>query len=97
VLGPEVTTGPDGEPLATRNTALVERLRDFDAVVVAGQAKSHCVAWTIDDLLIELPALARKVYLLEDCSSPVCVPGVADFTSAAEDAGGPPVSWTRGG
>jgi nicotinamidase-related amidase len=86
VLGPEVTTGPNGEPLATRNTPLVDKLRDFDAVVVAGQAKSHCVAWTIDDLLTELPDLARKVYLLEDCSSPVRVPGVVDFTSAADAA-----------
>ena len=51
MLGPEVTEGPDGEPLARRNTALVERLLEFDAVIVAGQAKSHCVAWTIDDLL----------------------------------------------
>jgi nicotinamidase-related amidase len=47
-------------------------------VIIAGQAKSHCVAWTIDDLLTEIqsqdPSLAQKVYLLEDCSSPVVVP-----------------------
>ena len=51
MLGPEVTEGPDGEVLAERNVALIERLLEFDAVIVAGQAKSHCVAWTIDDLL----------------------------------------------
>jgi nicotinamidase-related amidase len=89
MLGPEVTHGPDGEVLAERNVALVERLLDFDAVVVAGQAKSHCVAWTIDDLLsgdTEVHRLAERVYLLEDCSSPVVVPGVVDYTDDADAA-----------
>ena len=59
-------------------------------MIIAGQAKSHCVAWTIDDLLKEIrladESLARKVYLLEDCSSPVVVPGVMDFTDQAAEA-----------
>ena len=89
VIGPEVTFGSDGEPIASRNEELVERLLGFDAVVIAGQAKSHCVAWTIDDLLEGTGAdrrLAEKVYLLEDCSSPVVVPGVADYTDDADAA-----------
>jgi nicotinamidase-related amidase len=86
VLGPEVTTGPDGEAIARRDLELVERLRGFDAVVVAGQAKSHCVAWTIDDLLEGFGDLAPKVYLLEDCTSPVVVPGVVDYTEQADGA-----------
>jgi nicotinamidase-related amidase len=89
VIGPEVTDGPDGEPIASRNDDLVERLLSFDAVVIAGQAKSHCVAWTIDDLLEGTRAdrrLAEKVYLLEDCSSPVVVPGIADYTDDADAA-----------
>src|SRR5207248_3277026 len=53
MLGPEVTQGPDGDPLGQRNEELVEKLLTFDVVVIAGQAKSHCVAWTIDDLLAE--------------------------------------------
>ena len=32
------------------------------------------------------PSCASKVYLLEDCSSPVVVPGVADFTQQADEA-----------
>ncbi len=51
VLGPEVTRGPDGELLGEKNSPLLEKLFSYDAVVIAGQAKSHCVAWTIDDLL----------------------------------------------
>jgi nicotinamidase-related amidase len=86
VLGPEVTAGLGGELLGERDTHLVEVLGGFDAVLVAGQAKSHCVAWTIDDLLDAAPGLATKVYLLEDCTSPVTVPGVADYTDRAEAA-----------
>ena len=86
VLGPEVTTGPDGEEIEPRNSALIERLRAFDTVVVAGQAKSHCVAWTIDDLLSDFGELAPDVYLLEDCTSPVVVPGVVDYTEEANAA-----------
>ena len=89
MLGPEVTEGPGGEPLAARNTALVEKLLTFDAVVVAGQAKSHCVAWTIDDLLRDdavRERLAPRTYLLEDCTSPVVVPGAVDYTDEANAA-----------
>jgi nicotinamidase-related amidase len=32
------------------------------------------------------PELARRVVLLEDCTSPVVVPGVVDFTDAADAA-----------
>ncbi len=87
-LGPEVADGPDGEPIAERNAALVDRLLGFDAVVIAGQAKSHCVAWTVADLLRDATArgLAGKVYLLEDCTSPVVVPGVIDYTEEADAA-----------
>jgi nicotinamidase-related amidase len=90
VLGPEVTEGPDGEPLGERNAPLLEELLDYDAVVIAGQAKSHCVAWTIDDLLSSPTlldqGLAQKVYLLEDCTSPVVVPGAVDYTEEADAA-----------
>jgi nicotinamidase-related amidase len=59
-------------------------------VIVAGQAKSHCVAWTIDDLLAhddsQVARLAERVYLLEDCSSPVVVPDVVDYTDEANAA-----------
>jgi nicotinamidase-related amidase len=89
MLGPEVTEGPDGEPLGARNTQLIEKLLTYDAVVVAGQAKSHCLAWTVDDLLEHdalRTALAEKTYLLEDCTSPVVVPGVVDYTDEANAA-----------
>ena len=89
-LGPEVLDDPYGRPIGVVNTELVHVLRDFDAIVIAGEAKSHCVAWTVQHLLDGLaaidPALLRKVYLLEDCTSAVVVPGVVDYTELADAA-----------
>jgi len=88
VLSPEVTDDDQGNPIAQRNDLLIQRLLACDRVIIAGQAKSHCVAWTVADLLQAIqaqnPTFAQKVYLLEDCTSPVVVPGVVDFTDQAE-------------
>ena len=90
MLGPEVLEGPDGDRLDRLNTDLIDALLTFDAVVVAGQAKSHCVAWTIDDLIAgdetSVRLLAEQTFLLEDCTSPVVVPGVVDYTESADEA-----------
>ena len=89
VIGPEVERGPEGELLGEHNNKFIETLKEVDRLVIAGQAKSHCVAFTIADLLSDLqkedPALAKKIYLLEDCTSPVVVPG-ADYTEQADAA-----------
>jgi nicotinamidase-related amidase len=89
-LGPEVARDHMGAPLGSRNGRLIERLLRFDAVLVAGQAKSHCVEWTIEDLLrdslVRQHGLADRLYLLEDCTSPVVVPGAVDYTDAADEA-----------
>jgi len=90
MLGPEVESDREGEPLGRRNQPLIEELLRYDAVVIAGQAKSHCVAWTIQDLLddptVQGRHLEEKVYLLEDCTSSVVVPDVVDHTDDADAA-----------
>ncbi len=97
VLAPEVLMRHDGRPLAQRNTQFVKTLLDADAVIIAGQAASHCVKSSIEDLLGEITAtdarLAKKVYVLRDCMSAVAVPDPAkpgafvfDFTPQAEAA-----------
>jgi nicotinamidase-related amidase len=90
VLGPEVREGPKGEELGLKSEKFFKKLLEFDAVLFAGQAKSHCVAWTIADLLEDILArdrkLVEKVYLLEDCTSPVVVPGAMDYTDLADAA-----------
>jgi len=96
VLRPEVLLRHDGAALAQKNAQFVETLLRADAVVIAGQAASHCVKSSIDDLLDEIVAqggaeLARKVYILADCMSAVAIPDgrggyLADFTPQAEAA-----------
>jgi nicotinamidase-related amidase len=95
VLRPEVLLRHDGAPLAQRNTQFLKTLLTADAVIIAGQAASHCVKSSIDDLLSEIaaqdPALAKKVYVMTDCMSAVTVPDgtgglAADFTADAEAA-----------
>lgn len=95
VLRPEVLTRFDGGALAQRNTQFLHTLLASDAVIIGGQAASHCVKSTIDDLLAEIVSvdktLAKKIYLLTDCMSAVAVPDgkggfVADFTDQATAA-----------
>jgi nicotinamidase-related amidase len=95
VMRPEVLSRFDGAPLAQRNTQFLKTLLAADAVIIAGQAASHCVKSSIDDLLDEIvasdPALAKKVYVVTDCMSSVTVPDgkggfVADFTAQADAA-----------
>jgi nicotinamidase-related amidase len=90
VLSPEILEDEAGKAIDRQNTKLIQKLLDFDALIIAGQAKSHCVAWTIEDLLIEIQQkdlnLAKKVYLLEDCTSPVVIPGIIDFRDRANAA-----------
>ncbi len=100
VLAPEVRLRHDGGTLAGRNEDFLRILLGADAVVIAGQAASHCVKSSIEDFLEALRAtggeaaeLVRKVYVLEDCMSSVTVPDpaspgsfLADFTPQAEEA-----------
>lgn len=86
-IGPEVLEDSQGKPLGEKNNQLLTLIRHTDAMIIAGQAKSHCVTWTIEDLISELqpidPGLTDKIFLLEDCTSPVVIPDVVDFTDSA--------------
>ncbi|MGK9234448.1 hypothetical protein KXS07_34025 [Inquilinus limosus] len=97
-FAPEVPDRWDGGRLVKPqdDSALLELLR-ADRIVVAGQASSHCVRWSVDDLLGRMraldPALPRRVYVLRDCMSAVVgldvegrpIPAL-DFTPHAEEA-----------
>ena len=92
IFKPEVMTTFEGGPIpgSQKNVVLIQSLMTSNIVIITGQAKSHCLAWSIDDLLTEIkandPDLAKKVYLLEDCASPVVIPGIIDFTDQADSA-----------
>jgi nicotinamidase-related amidase len=89
-LKPEVDHDLKGNKMGEVNSEIMEDLIYFDAMYIAGQAKSHCVAFTIRDLLNEIKKtnkdLVKKVFLLEDCSSPVVIPGVIDYSELADKA-----------
>ena len=97
VFSPEVLFMHDGASLATRNDVLISQLLQEDRLIIAGQASSHCVKSSIDDLLTAIEkrdkTLARRVYILEDAMSAVAVPHpakpgafIADFTDEARSA-----------
>lgn len=87
-IGPEVQDDAHGQRMAEHNPVFLQMVKECDALIIAGQAKSHCVAWTVSDLLSDIQAvdegLASKVYLLEDCTSPVVVPGIVDYSQEAD-------------
>ena len=89
-IGPEILKNFRGEELAKKDKRFIKKLKSFDAMIIAGQAKSHCLTSTIRDLLSDISSedesLARQVYLLEDCTSPVVIPGVIDYTDQANEA-----------
>jgi nicotinamidase-related amidase len=89
IVQPEVLTRFDGGSIAQKNTHFLEDLLKYDYVLIAGQAASHCVKSSIEDILAFIlatsPGLAQKVYVMEDCMSAVVTPA-HDYTSEAERA-----------
>lgn len=50
---------------------LIASLMDCDEVFIAGEARSHCVANSLRQLVQEVPSLAPKLVVLTDCMSDV--------------------------
>ncbi len=68
-----------------RNRVLLEELARADMILVAGEAMSHCVLETMEDLVEEFggqPDALRRLILLRDCTSPVVHPEI-DFGAIA--------------
>ncbi|MBI2276614.1 MAG: cysteine hydrolase [Dechloromonas sp.] len=60
------------DPATQLNVALVDRLRQADRVLIAGEAGSHCVKATTEHLVDNFAAAdLGKLVLLTDCMSPV--------------------------
>jgi len=92
VFEPEVNVRHDGRPLLDPEPGryLYDILDKFDRIIVAGEANSHCVRRSIESLVGQwkTPQKLGRIYVLEDCMSPVVVPGGTDFTGSAEEAFG---------
>jgi nicotinamidase-related amidase len=66
------------------NIEFLNQIENYDKIVIAGEAKSHCVLETIKQILEHFsnrPEITKKIYILEDCMS--CIPG---YEQATEDA-----------
>jgi nicotinamidase/pyrazinamidase len=57
-------------PETQLNTDLVKELKHFDIILIAGEAKSHCVAATVKQML-DIRGIVKKLFILEDCMSDV--------------------------
>lgn len=64
---------PDpGDPATELNQPFLDMLAKSDTVLVAGQASSHCVKETVEDILrFGAAGIKSKLTLLTDCMSPV--------------------------
>ncbi|RLN52406.1 hypothetical protein BBJ28_00024073 [Nothophytophthora sp. Chile5] len=60
------------DPSTSLNTALIKSLQRADKLVIVGEALSHCVNYTVRDLVASWPAeRLSDLVILTDCSSPV--------------------------
>ena len=61
---------PDPTDVSTRvNFAFIDSLKEYDHIIIAGEALSHCVANTVRDLSVYIPAY--RMIVLTDCTSNV--------------------------
>lgn len=63
------------------NMRFLQTLQSADIVLIAGEALSHCVRATVQQIIDNIgPDHIAKLHLLEDCSTSIpAIPGVVDF------------------
>lgn len=61
----------DGVKSTEYNKQLEDAINENDVIYLAGQAKSHCVANTLKQIVKNAPKVAKKIVVLEDTMSPV--------------------------
>jgi len=85
-IQPEINV-PD-HPHGTPHSSLYDTVRESELVLVAGEAKSHCVLETLEDIVAHFKderEVLEKVYVLVDCMSSVAHPEV-DFEAMAVES-----------
>jgi nicotinamidase-related amidase len=83
IIQPEVPV--PNHPMGGKNKPFLDTLADADIVVIAGEAESHCVLETVEDLVEDFGQKSnalQKIFFLRDCTSPVQHPDV-DFHALA--------------
>lgn len=79
--GLEAEVPMPSDPSTGLNVALLDALQEADIIAFAGEAASHCVLSTVQQVVDNVdPKLLKKMHLLTDCMSPIpAVPGGPDF------------------
>lgn len=83
IVRPEII--PPGKTALATNEHILTALRDGDYLYIAGEAETHCVLETVEDIVEEFndqPDIVRRIFVLEDCMSPVIHPYI-DFHALA--------------
>ncbi len=81
---PEIA--PPGNPSRGEAAELFDLLESRDRIIVAGEAASHCVLETLEDLVdhfADKPERLEQVLVLRDCMSPIQHPEI-DFAGITE-------------
>lgn len=68
------------------NIKFLNKIEQYDKIVIAGEAKSHCVMESIKQILEHYetrPEVTKKIYILDDCMS--IIPGFEGATAQAFD------------
>jgi nicotinamidase-related amidase len=60
-----------GKPETQLNKPLINKLKSFKTIYIAGEARSHCVANSLKQAMDEAPELTERFVILEDCMSDV--------------------------
>lgn len=79
ILRPEIHV--PGDPRGGLNSDFVDMIDEYDYVVIAGEAASHCVLESVADMIEvfrHMPEKLERIFILRDCMSPVRHPTI-DF------------------
>ncbi|CAG5011473.1 hypothetical protein DYBT9275_04957 [Dyadobacter sp. CECT 9275] len=59
------------DPETALNELFLKKLESFDRILITGEARSHCVATSVSQILKYAPELISKIEVLTDCMSDV--------------------------
>ena len=75
---------PEWDRESVVNLELLEKIKNYDKIFIAGEAKSHCVLESIMQILNyykDNKDITSKIYIIEDCMS--TIPGFEEITEIA--------------
>ncbi len=87
IIQPEVAIA--GDPRSEPNQAFLDQLASADKVLIAGEASSHCVLESVEDMVEVFGprGTLSNFHLMTDCTSAVVHPDI-DFDAIAQEAFG---------